>query len=80
MTIAWNYPFIFWNKNFSFEGFYDITGSEGTSASHYQAQPQILWKVHDKLYLGVEYLYWHNKTGRAGFNESAMQAVVRINF
>lgn len=79
MTIAWNYSFRFWNKNFSFEGFYDYTGSEGSSASNYQAQPQLLWLLHDRVSIGLEYLYWKNKTGRAGFNESAMQAVFKIN-
>ena len=80
MTIAWSYPFTVWNKNFSFEGFFDYTNSEGPSASNYQGQPQLLWKVNEKVFLGLEYLYWHNKTGRAGFNESAMQGVFRVNF
>lgn len=80
ITVSWNYPFSFLNKSFSFEGFYDYTGREGSSVSNYQAQPQLLWLAHDRVSFGLEYLYWQNKTGRAGFNESAMQAVFRINF
>ncbi len=80
MTIAWSFPFTLWNNNFSIGGFFDYTGSEGTSASNYQTQPQLMWELNDRLFIGLEYLYWHNKTGRAGFNESAMQGVVKINF
>ena len=80
ISVAWNLPFTFGKQNFSFEGFYDYTGSEGVSASGYQGQPQLLWHMHERVYLGLEYLYWHNKSGRAGFNESAMQGVFRVNF
>lgn len=80
LTLAWNLPFTFWNNNFSFQGFFDYTGREATSASNYQGQPQLLWEMNDRVSLGLEYLYWHNKTGRAGFNESAMQGVFKVIF
>ena len=80
MTIAWNYPFTLLNRKLSYAGFYDLAASEGASASNYLTQSQVLWHMRDRVYLGLEYLYWHNKIGRAGFNESAMQAVFRINF
>ncbi len=80
LTLAWNLPFTFWNNNFAFQGFFDYTGSEATSASNYQGQPQLLWEMNDRVFLGLEYLYWHNKTGRAGFNESALQGVFKVIF
>jgi nucleoside-specific outer membrane channel protein Tsx len=80
MTIVWNFPFSLWNQDFVFEGFYDLTGSEANTASNYHAQPQLLWQMHERIFVGLEYMYWHNKTGIAGFNESAMQGVFRVNF
>lgn len=80
LTLAWNLPFTFWNNNFSFQGFFDYTGSEATRASNYQGQPQLLWEMSDRVFLGLEYIYWHNKTGQAGFNESAMQGVFKVVF
>ena len=80
ITFSWNLPFSLWQQNFSIGGFLDLTGSEGSNASSYQGQPQLLWELNDRVFVGLEYLYWHNKAGRAGFNESAMQGVFRINF
>ena len=80
VTFSWSLPFTLWSKNFSFLGFFDYTDSEGGNASSYQGQPQLLWKLNEKVSIGLEYLYWHNRGGRAGFNESAMQGVFKVNF
>ncbi len=80
ITFAWNLPFSMARQNFSVGGFIDASGSEGVNANTLIAQPQLLWELNERIFLGVEYLYWHNKGGRAGFNESAWQGVFRVNF
>lgn len=80
MTFAWNFPFRLGQQNFSVGGFLDFVGGEGANASGYHGQPQLLWELNEQVHVGLEYLYWHNRAGRAGFNESALQAVFKVNF
>ncbi len=80
ITMAWNFPFTLGRHSFSFEGFYDIVGKEGRASSQYHGQPQLIWYLHDKVSVGIEYMYWKNKTGRSGFNESALQGMIKYTF
>ncbi len=80
LTMSWDYPFSLGGRDFSFEGYYDAVPGEGNRASYYLTQPQLVWRMHEKISLGIEYSYWHNKNGIAGFNESALQGMLRINF
>jgi len=80
MSIIFNYPFRLGAQQFSVEGFLDVVGREGRSAPNVHTQPQLVWKWRENINIGLEYQYWHNKTGREGFTESGMQGMVRINF
>lgn len=80
VSMSWNYPFTIGEHNFSVEGFFDAANGEGNNPSYYHGQPQLLWKYSEQINFGIEYLYWHNKNGITGFNESAMQGMLRIIF
>ena len=80
LALSWNYPFSLAGQRFSVEGFMDAAGSEGNSPSYYIVQPQLLWKYSERLNFGLEYAYWRNKSGLTGFNESAMQVMLRFAF
>jgi len=79
ITLSWNYPFTLGSQQFSIEGFLDSAGSEGNASNFTIVQPQFLWTYNELLKFGLEYNYWHNK-GRAGFNETAWQLMMRFTF
>ncbi len=76
---AWALPFSIGNAKFSFEGYANITGSHGNCHHNVLTQPQLRWDVGnhygkpDKLMVGVEYQYWHNKYGIEGLHDSLPQ-------
>jgi len=84
-TPVWSLSFTIADTKFKFRGFTDFrTGNTNTSGTfHILAQPQILldvgdlagWKS-DKLYVGTEFSYWHNKFGVKGVDESVVQAMI----
>ncbi|MFS4458550.1 DUF5020 domain-containing protein [Bdellovibrio sp. HCB2-146] len=78
---------IVWLKRFGgdsfpveFSGFLDWAGQEGTIKDNLQTQPSLLYDFSKKtagkvpLKLGVEWLYWKNKYGIDGLDESLGQA------
>jgi nucleoside-specific outer membrane channel protein Tsx len=79
ITLSWNYPIRLGSQQFSIEGFLDSAGTEGNASNYTIIQPQFLWTYNQLLKFGLEYNYWHNK-GRAGFNESAWQLMMRFTF
>ncbi|HEX4871499.1 MAG TPA: hypothetical protein VFV27_04230 [Nevskiaceae bacterium] len=66
-----------------FTGFAEWVGSEGGRAPSVQGQPQLLLDVGRyagrprRLWVGVEYLYWHNRGGRRGLDERVPQIMVK---
>lgn len=84
-TPVWSLPFTIADTKFKFRGFTDFrTGNTNASGNfHILAQPQMLldvgylagWKS-DKIYIGTEYSYWHNKFGVKGVDESVVQAMI----
>lgn len=87
VTLAWNRPFEIGGVKFLSEGFTDIAGSEGTTTSHQLFVPRFLMDVGDladigenKLWVGMEWQYWHNKFGIDGVTESVPQLQVKWVF
>jgi nucleoside-specific outer membrane channel protein Tsx len=86
LTPVWKLPFSLGAAKFSFEGFADVIGKHGDCERQILAQPQLRWDVghhfdtSDKLYLGVEYQYWHNKFGIEGLRESHPQVLMVWKF
>lgn len=82
ITPAWKAPFTIGEAKFSFEGFVDIIGKHGTCERQILAQPQLRWDVgnhfgkSDRVFLGIEYQYWHNKFGVAGRRDNLPQVLL----
>ena len=82
-TPDWQLPFTVGNANMIFEGFSDIAGAEGDLSFNIDAQPRLLldlgkyWGSPGDLYVGTEFIYWHNKFGVKGVDEYAPQAMVK---
>lgn len=92
MTMVWGAPFMLGSTHWEFTGFFNWAGVEGTpgtsaySHNNFHAQPQLLLDVGrfagrpDKVYAGVEWLYWRNKFGIPGLTESVVQAAIKLKF
>lgn len=82
ITPAWKLPFTLGSESFSFEGFVDFIGSHGTCATQVLAQPQLRWDIGrhftkpDRVYLGFEYQYWHNKFGIQNRKDNLIQMMM----
>jgi nucleoside-specific outer membrane channel protein Tsx len=87
ITPVWNFPFTLAGTHWSLEGFIDFIGKKGpTYVDNILAQPQIrldvgdFWGFSKKIYVGIEYQYWHNKYGVKGLDESLPQALLLWKF
>jgi len=92
MTVAWDAAFKIGHLHWAFLGYFDWAGSEGIAGTlayekrNFQVQPQLLLDLGDlmgrpnKLFGGVEWLYWQNKFGVSGVNESVIQAMIKVAF
>ncbi len=87
ITPVWKFPFTLLGTHWSLEGFADFIGKKGSNyARNALAQPQIrldvgdFFGVDDRLFVGIEYQYWHNKFGIKGLQESLPQALLIWKF
>jgi nucleoside-specific outer membrane channel protein Tsx len=90
ITPVWSAPFEVANVKFVFRGFLDWIGEEGDNPTQVLTQPQLLldlgnfWNAPDRLFIGAEYQYWHNKFvfGRDDVfqDENCLQGMVRWVF
>lgn len=83
-TLVWNYPFKINNTQVLIEGFADLVGGEGKTVAHQLIVPRLLidaghlLSIKDKkLWVGVEWQYWHNKFGVDGVTESVPQLQIK---
>ncbi|MCI5049027.1 MAG: hypothetical protein MRY32_01670 [Rickettsiales bacterium] len=87
LTIAWKRPFMLGSTRWLTEGFADFAGAEGRTKPNQYIVPRLLLDVGDltgigqnKLFMGLEYSYWHNKFGVDGVTESNPQFQVKWVF
>ncbi|WP_323761234.1 hypothetical protein [Maricaulis sp.] len=79
LSIAWNRPFELGGEALLFEGFADLAGAEGPGVANQLLVPRLLWDIgahhgaSGRVFLGLEWQYWHNKFGVDGVTESVPQ-------
>jgi len=88
VTLGWNRPFEIKGQKFLIEGFADFSGDAGAGKeAHQLIVPRFLMDVghatglnEGKLFMGVEWQYWHNKFGVGGVTESVPQLQMKYTF
>jgi nucleoside-specific outer membrane channel protein Tsx len=76
VTPSWALPFKVGGAAISFDGFVDFIGAHADCRAMVISQPQLtvdisaLWHKPGKVYLGVEWDYWHNKYGIEGLRDN----------
>lgn len=91
LTTTWALPFQLGQQQFLYDGFMDWSSSSDDQRASMNLTSQLKWALHpllglkNKLYLGVEYVYWRNKYGiadSAGFrtNESNVNLLIKAHF
>ena len=76
MTPAFSLPFKAGGASMSLEGYADFIGAHADCEAMVISQPQLrvdisgLWNKPGKVYLGVEWDYWHNKYGIKGLRDN----------
>ena len=69
MTSSWALPFTLAAQDFIYDGFIDWSNSSDDKSSSLNFTSQLKWSLDktlglsNKLYLGIEYVYWLNKYG-----------------
>ena len=86
VTPAWSLPFSLGPVGFQFDGFADFIGSHANCEAMIVSQPQLkldlsgLWDDAGRLYVGVEFAYWHNKYGISGLEDKVLQPLLVFTF
>ncbi len=86
MTISWGLPLELGTQKLWLDGFADMTGGEGSRVANELVQASALvdignnWGKPGHIMLGSEYIYWNNKFGLAGVDESVFQVQLRYVF
>lgn len=86
VTPAWERHFTLGQVSGQFRGFIDWIGAEGDRSEQLLAQPQLLvnvaslWGQKGRLWVGIEYQFWHNKYGLEDVDESFAQMMVMWQF
>ncbi|MGM0524706.1 MAG: nucleoside-binding protein [Pseudomonadota bacterium] len=91
LTATWAYPFDFEQQSFLYDGFIDwFSGTQNQRAS-LNWTSQLKWDagkaigLDNRLYLGIEYVYWRNKFGIADTldfptHESNVNLLIKYHF
>ncbi len=91
LTTAWALPFKMAEQDFTYDGFIDWFNSTDDQSSSMNFTSQLKWSMgkalglSNKLYLGVEYVYWLNKYGiedspEFETDESNLNLIVKWHF
>lgn len=84
-TTRWNLPFHWGPASFAWLGHYHWVGRDGSRASQFIAQPQLLldlanfWGYPNRLWSGIEYRYWHHKYSNRAVTERVWQWMFKLN-
>lgn len=82
LTLTWALPL----GPLTYDGFVDYVPSNDNNSTSMNFTSQLkynlaeLLNIKTKLYLGVEYVYWHNKFGIDGIDEKNMNLLVKYHF
>lgn len=88
VTLVWGAPFNIGSTSWLFDGYLDyaLAEKEVGKVENIGSSPRLLldagalWGAPKKLYVGMEYSYWHNKYGVKGVDENIPQAAVKWTF
>ncbi|KKO44310.1 nucleoside-binding outer membrane protein [Arsukibacterium ikkense] len=91
LTTTWAIPVSLGQQQFLLDGFIDWSSASAEQSASFNATSQLKWALHpllglqNKLYLGVEYVYWRNKYGIADSpqfrtHESNINLLVKAHF
>lgn len=86
LTTVWVAPFSLGGLTGVFDGFADLRAPEGTASNDLLINPQLKidmgepFGLPDTLYFGVEYVWWRNKFGIKGVNESVLSPLIQWRF
>lgn len=88
ISAVWSEPFLFNSRlALNFAGFIDDAGKEGSRSANFLAEPRLMldlgrlmWKSPNSLFVGMQYVYWHNKLGIKGVTESLPEAMLTWQF
>lgn len=82
ITASWKLPI----GPLIYDGFIDFVPSNDNKSTSYNFTSQLKYNIggmlniKNKLYLGVEYVYWHNKFGISNIDEKNMNLLVKYHF
>lgn len=82
ITPSWSLPFTAGAARMKFDGFVDVIGKHANCEAQAFTEPRLaldlssLWNKPGRVFVGVDYLYWHNKYGLAGLKDSVILPVV----
>lgn len=86
LTTNFALPFTLGSAHFLYDGFIDWTSATDRAASSTNATTQLKWDISrfwgakGKLYLGMEYVFWHNKYGVKDVNEHNPNLLLKWHF
>lgn len=82
ITTSWALPI----GSLIYDGFIDFVPSNDNKSTSYNFTSQLKYNIADilnistKLYIGVEYVYWHNKYGVSNVDEKNINLLLKYHF
>ena len=87
ISVAWALPFKIGAQAFLYDGFIDAVDSTTTTTAGFNFTSQLKWDIgrqldieKDKLFIGIEYVYWINKFGIQGVDEKNPNLIIKWHF
>lgn len=85
LTVNWSYPVSTGKHKISFDGYIDWSSTADDHAADFHFNPQLrldvgnYYDMPNKIEVGFEYSYWHNKFGIANLDsESVFSAMIKV--